>query len=250
MRKINFNFLNFCTIYESTGSVDKELGREYCFSEIFYEGPNKQKNNYILEIYWDKYEDNDNNNCLLTTEQLVEHINEIKKIKSFEHELEKHEDKYVLKFTLDAPRIYHKIILSWLRYSYEWPFNMALYETFKLKDTYGFKRENLFNLFNIIGASMGYEKHGTDIHAIGAFNRFKKLVTYKEFKQLIETARKKDPRKQINQVVPYIDNINLKDVPRQEDFKINESEFWENEKDFKKRVKIYRNNYKILKENK
>lgn len=249
MRKINFNFLNFCTIYESEGSVNKDLDREYCFSEIFYEGPNKQKNNYILEIYWDKYEDNDDNNCLLTTEQLVEHINEIKKIKSFEHELEKHEDKYVLKFTLDAPRIYHKIILSWLRYSYEWPFNMALYEAFKIKDLYGFKRENLFNLFNVVGASMGYRKHGTDIHAIGEFDMFKKLVSYKEFKALIEKARKDDPKKQINKVVPQV-NGKFALIPQDKKIKITNSEFWEDDKGFQERVKVYRKNHKTLKENK
>lgn len=249
MEKINFKFLNFCTIYGSTGSIEKETKREYCFSTIFYQGPNKLKNDYTIEIYWDKYKDEYDNNCLLTTEQLVTHINEIKKLKSFDHTLEKHENKYVLKLHLTGPRMYHKVILSWLRYSYEWPFNVALYEAFKLKETRGFKQENLFNLFNLVGASMNYRKHGTDIHAIGEFDRFKQLINYKEFKTLVKEAYINKPKGQINYIVPVLNRYD-KDWKYIEHNNKNllSTEFWE--KDFEKRLDIYKHNYKILKENK
>lgn len=249
MRKVNFNFLNFCTIYRSKGSNDHKLKREYCFSQIFYQGPNTQKNEYALEIYIDKAVDNDDNNCFLTKEELEEHINTIKKIKKFEHTIEELPNKYVIHFTLDAPRVYHKIILSWLRYTYEFPFNMALYETFKLKKIPGFKRVNTFNLFNLIAGSMNYTKHGCNIHAIGEFDRFKKLINWKDFNKKITQYYKRDPKCEINSLVDYahLKDNEVKYIKKNPNLKINNSEFWETENEFKNRVKVYRHNLRILK---
>ena len=249
MRKVNFNFLNFCTIYKSKGTVNKNLHKEYCFGEIFNQGPDEQKNTYALEIYVDKSDDNDDNNCFLTTEQLEEHINTIKTIKNFEHCLEQKENKYVLTFTLDAPRVYHKIILSWLRYTYEWPFNIALYEAFRLKNTHGFKQVNLFNLFNLVGGSMNYYKHGCHIHAIGEFNRFKKLTSWTAFKKDIKEGYKADPKCKINDLVFILegDDYKFKYIQKHPKLKFNNSEFWELEKEFKKRIAVYKHNLKILK---
>lgn len=249
MRKVNFNFLNFCTIYRSKGSNDHKLRREYCFSQIFYQGPNRQKNEYALEIYFDKAVDNDDNNCFLTKDELEEHINTIKKIKKFEHRIEELPNKYVVHFTLDAPRVYHKIILSWLRYTYEFPFNMALYEAFKLKKIPGFKRVNTFNLFNLIAGSMNYTKHGCNIHAIGEFNRFKKFVNWEDFNKTIIRRNNLDPKCEINTLVDYLNEneYNLKYIKKNPNLKVNNSEFWETEEEFKKRIKVYRHNLKILK---
>ena len=51
MKNINFKFLNFNTMYESKGSVEKAMRREYCFSTIFYQGPDVQHNKYVIKIY-------------------------------------------------------------------------------------------------------------------------------------------------------------------------------------------------------
>lgn len=248
MKDLKFNFLNFYTMYESKGSVDKPLKREYCFSTIFYQGPNTQDNHYVLEILKNGAKDNYDNNCLLTTEQLVEHINEIKHFHNFEHELFEHEDKYVLKFHIKAPRMKHKIILSWLRYSYEFPFNVALYEAFKVKNITGFKRAGLFNLFNIIGASMHYSKHGTDIHAIGKFDVVKSYLNWTTFKSWVDKAIKRDPKGEINYVIPT-KNIAIEYINIPNDMKITEMKYWINEDEFKNRIKVYKSNLKTIKNN-
>lgn len=244
MRNINFNFLNFCTRYRSVGSVDHNMRNAACFGDIFG-GPERQKNTYVIEIYFNKYEDEDNNNCHLTTEQLVEFINEIKKVIYFDHSLEKHEDKYVLKFILNASKIYHKLVLTWIRYSYEFPYNMVVEECFKLKDVYGFKRITFFNLFNVIGPSLNYSEHGTDIHAIGRFYHFKKIMSYKDISNKI-----KQGFRTVNELVDYVNKppkpFELITLPKR--VKITDSKYWDNEQEFKKRIKVYRRNYKILKE--
>ena len=245
MRDINFNFLNFCTRYKSEGTVNHRLINEACFSDIF-RGPNRQKNNYIIEIYFNKHEDEDNNNCHLTTEQIVEFINDIKKVIYFDHSLEKHEDKYVLKFKLDAPRIYHKLILTWIRYTYEFPYNMIVEECFKLKEIHGFKRITLFNLFNIIGPSLNYSEHGTNIHVIGCLYRFKNLMSYYELSKKLKQAKYQE----VNDLVDYIGDHkdNFKYVKEPKGLQITDSQYWDDENEFKKRIKVYKNNYKIIKE--
>ena len=249
MENIDFKFLEFWTYYASKGTTNKNLRREYCFSTIFY-GDAIQNNDYTLYIYKKGHEKMHDNNCLLTTEQLKEHIEEIHKIYKFEYKLKETEDKYILKFKINAPVMYHKIILSWLRYSYEFPFNIALYECFKLKNIKGFKRITLLNLFNVVGASMNYSKHGTSIHAIGEFHHIKTLLSYKRFKSIINKTIKNHPRCQINDLIPLKDleyDFNYIKVPK--DMKINHTDYWYDEKEFKKRLKIYKLNIKLLKEN-
>lgn len=248
MENIKFNFLNFYTMYGSKGSVDKPLKREYCFSTIFYQGPDVQNNDYVIKIYKKGYIDNNDNNCLLTTEQLVIHINEIKKLYDFEHTLFEEEECYTLKLQLKAPRMYHKIILSWIRYAYEFPFNVTIYEAFKLKEVRGFKRMHLLNLFNIVSASTNYYKHGTDIHGIGVYKDFKKLITWKEFKTLIDKHIKKDKRGQINSIIPVDNNLDIRFISVPKKYKITNSDYWFDETEFKNRIKVYNYNKKLLKE--
>lgn len=247
MKNINFKFLNFNTMYESKGSVEKAMKREYCFSTIFYQGPDVQHNKYVIKIYKEGYHDEWDNNCLLTVEQLVEHINEIKKIYKFEHTLFEEEDCYKLHMELDAPRMYHKVILSWIRYAYEFPFNVTIYEAFKLREVYGFKQLSLLNLFNIIGPSTHFSKHGCDIHAIGCYSDIKKMVSWKEFKSLINKAIKNNKKGQINNIIPT-KNLNIQYIEVPKGHQITNSNYWLDEAEFTKRVKVYKNNKKIIKE--
>lgn len=248
MLNIDFKYLDFWTYYSSKGTVNKNLAGEYCFSKIFY-NKYKQNNNYVLYIYNNGYIKHRDNNCLLTTEQLIQHIEEINNFYKFEYDLKKLKENkgYELIFNINAPLIYHKIILSWLRYSYEYPFNVALYETFKVKEEKGFRRITLLNLFNLIGATMNCTKHGTSIHSIGVFFDWKKLINYREFKKLIRIARKNREDCPINNIIPVMDKESFKiiDIPKGE--RINHTDYWENEKEYKKRLKIYKNNLKTLK---
>ena len=246
MLNIDFKYLEFWTYYSSKGTLDKNLKREWCFSSVF-NGLKHQKNEYVLYIYNNGHLTNKDNNCLITKEQLIEHINEINKFYKFEYKLKTIKDGYKLEFTIDAPIIYHKIILSWLRYSYEFPFNVAIYEAFKIKEEKGFKRLTLLNLFNLIGATMYCTKHGTSIHAIGKFYEWKKLINYKEFRKLIEENRRRDETCAINDIIPVLYDDDLKTLELPVDKRINHTNYWEDEKEYKKILKLYKNNLKTLK---
>lgn len=248
MLNIDFKYLEFWTYYSSKGTTDKKLAREYCFSKIFY-GNNKQNNDYELYIYNNGHVQTHDNNCLLTKEQLIEHIEEINKFYKFKYEIKnlRGGTGYKLIFNLNAPLVYHKIILSWLRYTYEFPFNVAIYEAFKLKEEKGFKRITLLNLFNLIGSTMNCSKHGTSIHAIGVFYHWKKLINYKEFRKLIEGNRERYEKCAINDIIPILDERKFETLNLPVDKRINHTNYWEDEKEYKNRLKLYRKNLKTLK---
>jgi len=246
MLNIDFKYLEFWTYYSSKGTLDKKLKREWCFSNVFG-GLEHQKNEYVLYIYNNGHLTNKDNNCLITKEQLIEHINEINKFYKFKYKFKTIKDGYKLEFTIDAPIMYHKIILSWLRYSYEFPFNVTLYELFKVREEKGFKRLTMLNLFNLIGATMHCTKHGTSIHSIGVFYDFKDLISYKDFKKEITKDIKINPNMQINDILNVVneDDFDILDLPL--DKRLNHTDYWEDQEEYKKRLKVYKKNLKTLK---
>lgn len=246
MLNINFKFLEFWTYYSSKGTTNKNLAREYCFSKIFY-GEDHQTNDYVIYIYKNGFEQNRDNNCIISEEQLIEFIDEINKFYQFNYNLKSIKDGYKLEFTLDAPLIYHKVILSWIRYSYEYPFNVAVYELFKVKNEKGFKRLTMLNLFNLIGSTMNCSKHGTSIHAIGRFYDWKKLISYKDFKKTMDDFNKNYPNTQINEIINVVKYDNFSPITLPIDKRINHTDYWEDEKEYKKRLTLYRKNLKTLK---
>lgn len=246
MLNIDFKFLEFWTYYSSKGTTNKDLAREYCFSKIFY-GEDHQTNDYVIYIYKNGFEQNRDNNCIISEEQLIEFIDEINKFYQFNYNLKSIKDGYKLEFTLDAPLIYHKVILSWIRYSYEYPFNVAVYELFKVKNEKGFKRLTMLNLFNLIGSTMNCSKHGTSIHAIGRFYDWKKLISYKDFKKTMDDFNKNYPNTQINEIINVVKYDNFSPITLPIDKRINHTDYWEDEKEYKKRLTLYRKNLKTLK---
>lgn len=248
MLNIDFKYLEFWTYYSSKGTTNKNLAREYCFSKIFY-GEHKQNNDYELYIYNDGHIKTHDNNCLLTKEQLIKHIEEINKFYKFKYELKtlRGNTGYKLIFNLNAPLIYHKVILSWLRYTYEFPFNVALYESFKVKEEKGFKRLTMLNLFNLIGSTMNCSKHGTSIHAIGVFYEWKELISYKDFKKSLDFEVKNNPHCQINNIINTYEDDVFEILKLPADKRINHTDYWEDEKEYKKRLKLYKKNLKTLK---
>lgn len=247
MVDIDFKYLEFYTYYSSYGDIDKDLSREWCFSEIF-DGDSYMCNTYELYIYRYGYKFNGDNNCLITKRQLTQHIEEIKKFHDFDYTIENISKGYKLQFTIDASLMWHKIILSWLRYSYEFPFNIALYEAFKIKKETDFKNETILNLFNLIGATIGCTRHGTGMHAIGNFYDFKKLISYKDFTEAVEERIEKDCYGAINYIIPTVSDIELKTLKFNLNYRDNHTDYWKDKNFYKERLEIYKHNLNIIKQ--
>lgn len=246
MVDIDFKYLEFYTYYSSYGDIDKDLSREWCFSEIF-DGDDYMDNSYELYIYRYGHKFNADNNCLITKKQLIQHIEEIKKFHDFDYTIENINKGYKLQFTIDAPLMWHKIILSWLRYSYEFPFNVVLYESFKVKKEKDFKDLTMLNLFNLIGATIHCCKHGTGIHAIGELYVFKHLLSYEEFIEKVEDNIENGAYGRVNKIIPITKDNKLKILELKLGQRINHTDYWKDETLYKERLEIYKHNLNILK---
>lgn len=254
--------LNFCTEYSSEGDTPKKLGKEACFSRIFHSEENGvvQKNKYTIKIY--KIGDflnkkAQNNACLTDRAGIVHHLKALKSVFKFSYHLKEEDDHFILTITLKADLIYHKYMLSWIRYLYEFPFNVFLADTNKLKTIPEFKFESIINLFNLVGATSSINQHGTGIHAIGETGWFKALMTIKEIQAKLKELE--GGHKQINNIFPVLyapkksygapDKNEIEGVEtliEGEDKALYGSDYWESEEEFNKRLELYKKNYKIL----
>lgn len=246
MVDIDFKYLEFYTYYSSEGDLDKDLCREWCFSKIF-DGDSWMKNHYHIFIYRYGYKQGYDNNCLITKRQLIQHIEEAKKWRDFEYTLTSINNGYELEITLDCELMWHKVILAWIRYTYEFPFNVTLYETFKIKKLKDFKDLNSLNLFNLIGASLNCTKHGTSLHGIGEFYTFKKLISYDTFLNLVNENIEDDEYGYINNIIPVVHDEKFKCVKPLLNFRINHTDYWKDNNSFDDRIALYKHNLNILK---
>lgn len=160
----DFLFGSYCTEYSATiyGLLRKEMSRDACFSEVFrmvMHANRKTSAKYKIIIHrgyeWGKTNAK-YNACLLTPKELRCHIDQLKGIIPFDYTVKTIRDKEVPKFEIDieitdGTGLQHRYLLAWVRYAYEYPFNMILVESRKLRSEKEFKFLSGFNLFNIVG---------------------------------------------------------------------------------------------------
>lgn len=251
--------LNFCTEYSSNGSTWKDMCQSACFNTIFHSEDNGivQKNKYNVVLYkmgdW-LNKKRQNNACMTDRAGIVHHLKILQSVFKFSYHLKENEDHFVLTMTLEGDLIYHKYMLTWVRYLYEYPFNVFLADAYKLKEISGFKRESIINLFNLVGATSGIDQRGVSIHAIGDTSLFKAPMTTKEIQAKLKELE--GGYKRINDIFPILhtdkelvgpDNlIKGVEVLEEEDNNLHSSEYWDSEEEFNKRLELYKKNYKTL----
>lgn len=164
----DFSFLSFHTEYSSEGTVEKRMGKEACFSRVFH-GPYYMTNKYVIKIYsgFCMIKQHNNNGCFLTKEQLHRHVILLWKIWHFPFTIKEKISKnglnpyFELSMQVTGYNIVHRFILTWIRYSYEFPYSLYMLDVIKLKRFKEFKYLNQFNIFNLVSSRM---RRGEDIH--------------------------------------------------------------------------------------
>lgn len=187
-----FDYLNYSTIYQASGDLvfeNKKLVREACFSYIFRNVRNNKKQHIIYSIYISTdlsfiQENHENNFCILTEEQIRFHISYLRFISSFKYRItKKFIDDYPgfrIDLDLNAIGIVHKMFLTWIRYLYEYPYNLVLYDSFKLREEKRFiEKSNYLNIVNFVTTFYSDDW----IHQIPKYNnKIPEFITRKSFK--------------------------------------------------------------------
>lgn len=238
---LSFNFLNFCTIYESKGSINKIKGKEACFSKIFNSNYIFMSNEY--HIYIDKtlksIRNAKNNYCPFSRKEIVNFIRTAKKIAKFNYRIKETNNEYELIIKVKKTLEIHKYLLSYLRYLYEYPFNMYLQDTIKLSKIKEFKGISLINIFNLVSDSMKNHERASYIHGIGEPSIIKEIKSNTFVRNKLNHSGV-----MMNDIFPgSTKNIKLTYIQPNATL-----DYWNNADIFLTRLQVYKNNLKAIRQ--
>lgn len=192
----DFQFLDYHTEYSCKGDFEKQMKKEYCFSFVFNRtDKDSVSEEYIIILYKgmgfckDKHR---SNACLFTKQQIRNHLKQAQGIYPFRYRVTEISNwkgngtVFRVRLTLkDVPGTFHKYILTWLRYMYEYPYNVLLCDAYKLKKEKCFYSSSISNLFNLILGS--YCNNPRIIHQI-AKNEISKKMSKKELQVKLQNV--------------------------------------------------------------
>ena len=251
----NVNYVSYYTRYRAKGDRNVKLDYSHaCFAEILNRGVIK-KQYYEIYICTDLQfvkDTNYSNYCLLPKTELIDHIHQARRLFKFEYSVEDNpfeyrEKKYsgfLVKLNIDLPHFYHRYLLTWIRYAYEFPFNIILFEARRLKKLV-IQRETVSNLFIVVSrvvynAGAGFSSG----HSISTYRSL--LLKETSLKaRLLNMAGNSGSIGRLNDIYP---NTNDRELFREEAQSENRNyvDYWTDFDAFVKRIPKYMEHYNRL----
>lgn len=247
----DFQFLDYHTEYSCKGEFEKKMSVEACFSFVFGKtGKENISEEYEVILY--KGTDfsratHNSNSCLFTKKQIRNHLRQAQGIYPFDFYITEAPNwgngynvfKVRLKLT-NVPGTFHKYLLTWLRYMYEYPYNVILYDAYKLKKDPCFRFTSMSDLFNLV---------------LGCFNENPAAIHQIAENQVSKTMLKKDIREKLQNIqilnnvyVKLKNKVKINQIPNKDgNLTTTDFEFWESDGIFERRRKpVYMNVYKEI----
>lgn len=155
-----FRYLSYYTEYSCSGSYNLHMGVRACFRSAFDNVVNGSNIKYKIRLYpgidFCKRA-SQSNACLFSKQEIRNHLLQLKDLFPFSYKVldEIKEDKKIIAVHLhvkDVPAVSHKYILTWVRYLYEYPYNVILRDAYWLKEDPRFRFQSIANLFNVVAS--------------------------------------------------------------------------------------------------
>lgn len=247
----DFQFLYYHTEYSCKGAFEKEMDAEACFSFVFGQtGKENISEEYEVILYKGtafSREHHNSNSCLFTKKQIRNHLKQAQGIYPFDFHITEAAKwrggysvfKIHLKLT-NVPGTFHKYLLTWLRYMYEYPYNVILYDAYKLKRDPCFRFTSMSDLFNLVLSC--FNENPRDIHQI-ARNQVSKTMLKRDIREKLQNIQI------LNNVYVKLKNkVKINQIPNGDgDLTTTDFEFWESDDIFERRRKpVYMNVYKEI----
>ena len=247
----DFQFLDYHTEYSCKGTLEKEMDVEACFSFVFNQiDEGNVSEEYEVILYKGtafSREHHNSNSCLFTKKQIRNQLKQAQGSYPFDFyitEAAKWRGGYnVFKIHLkltNVPGMFHKYLLTWLRYMYEYPYNVILYDSYKLKKDPCFSFTSMSDLFNLV---------------LGCFNENPAAIHQIAENQVSKTMLKRDIREKLQNIqilnnvyVKLKNKVKINQIPNEDgDLTTTDFEFWESDDIFERRRKpVYMNVYKEI----
>ena len=154
-------FTNYSTSGDFTLKANRAGKNTACFAESFrrLSDVDRAKQKYSIYIY--KAEGNNpysekGNATFLTKKELSTFIGSVKNVFPFTFKIEETDDYFLVHLKIDGLSIYHKFILTWVRYTYEYPFNVCCLYTMEMRKNPKYCYINTINLMHSISIQHCY----------------------------------------------------------------------------------------------
>lgn len=247
----DFQFLDYHTEYSCKGTLEKEMDVEACFSFVFNQiDEGNVSEEYEVILYKGtafSKEHHNSNSCLFTKKQIRNHLKQAQGIYPFDFHITEAAEwrggynvfKVRLKLT-NVPGTFHKYLLTWLRYMYEYPYNVILYDAYKLKKDPCFRFTSMSDLFNLVLSC--FNENPAAIHQI-ARNQVSKTMLKRDIREKLQNI------KMLNNVYVKLKNkVKINQIPNGDgNLTTTDFEFWESDDIFERRRKpVYMNVYKEI----
>ena len=236
-----FRYTDYWTEYGCKGDINKKMRGEYCFGKIFH-GHGDLKISYKIRVYRE-FLDKHDNCCFLSRKQVANLLKQAQGIYPFRYHvsnaIHNGHDIYNIHLEIDGPVQFHKYILAWTRYVYEYPYNVFLLDAYKLKEEKQFRFTSISNLFNLCLACFpDYEIR--NVHKIPDFG-LNKFMTKAQINKELQTVDR------INDVYHVFKSFWSYDLlpSNIEKYNYRDIEYWQNY--YEKRKEVYLDTYNTYK---
>jgi len=255
-----FTYRSYSTTYRYAKTCTPTKKTEYytheksaCFSSFFNDCGGERT--IIVEMHSGLdylLKEHQDNACLFTKNMIESHIKEAQKLFDFNFSVsrkKKLKDNYwgyEVSLTINGLKIEEKYLVTWVRYLYEFPFNVVTREAYKLKELDEFKDVTIENLIlvilncHIVGD--GWER---GIHSVPRPGNGK-LYTTEELKNKIKELGKKNEGgwRELNSI--YLDTSLKNCVDFHKKHTCTGLDYWDNSDLFEERKNVYK---KVLETN-
>lgn len=256
-----FDFLNLHTVYECSGEFSVSTGNEgdYCFRKIFHNrrglGNREITEKYVITTYkgidYLAYSKN-NNACIFSPEEIRKHLEIAKsEIHPFTYQIEEtrvlRDSRYfpAYKVTLEITGnfLYHKCILTWFRYLYEYPSNLIMKDAYRLKASCPSLRfVNMLDLYNLVASCYPCKDYKTD----QTLSWGGKFMTIKQFKNRLKELEPQGTEQYVlSQIYGKRPNprYGISSISNFNDLHY-DFEYWNGKEFFEERKTVYLNEFK------
>lgn len=235
-----FKFLDYYTKYSCKGTINKKLSATYCFADIFKRVTSHSKIEVSVYLFkgLEQTKYSRSNACFFSLKEIKNHIKILQNLCSFSFSVKETDKAYIVTLNLkDLLPIYHKYILTWVRYLYEYPYNVLLKDTYKLKRTIPtFRYQSIATLFNVTLSC--YPEYLRSVHHIPYLRNLAVRYSTAKLKQILN-----QDIDQLNNIYLYKENTFV--LPSSlDDYTVTDIEYWE--MGFEERLPVYMNTYKLL----
>lgn len=183
---IDRRLLNYHTEFTSEGTIEKKESITACFAPVLKTGYDVMDNTYNIKMLKAPLPSKDNF-LYFSIEEIEKYMKYIKEIyDNFEWEIKDENEALFLTIKINDKHFYHTLVLTFIRYLYEFNYAIMLNEAMRLKETFRFRNLNILSLMSLVRDCWPKIRNSTSSDMSHFYSGYCDILSNKEVKDRIE----------------------------------------------------------------